>query len=468
MLQLCKKTLANSAFLLLAIYFFFLASHSKKFVYLSLNIGPIPVFISDILLVFLLTVGAPKIFRSMRAQPKVFLIGYFTFLVYGFFRLLLSVAESSFTEFGVVSTLKQTGLFYQALWLMVPFLFTKEDLIKLFSVALAGIGFAQIVGWLGFLLMGVYSNQVSKLIGFPVGNEAFLPLYLFSIIFFTPIFSFVHLCTFGFLWLTQFILYMKRNWVFSVFVFTLPLVIWLIRKEKTEKVKILICGSALGVLLACFSIHYVQSREKPIFYHISEGDLATEQRKNLPSILSSFLQILDGIYQNTDAFNPNVSMKQIVFKGDLVPGTTSLSPASTMAFRLHFWKQAWEGFKRRPVIGLGFGPHYAETQLNGLPAMFEGKWVSGPHNGYLAIINRMGLVGGLLFAFIVLFPLVRWFVCGERDLLALVTLASFLSINFFVLFNVCLEHPQGAVWYWVFLGVILTSTGTKKVERQSR
>ncbi len=452
--------------IVLSLFFFFLAAYSKKFVYLQVPVGPVPIFISDIVLSLLLAVGFSKIKFQLIGPNRLFGILLFLFLAYGILRLSFSVLSGVVQQFGFMDVVKQTAIFYQAVWVLVPLIFHKDELRKLFKVSLAGIAFAQLVGWVGFIFMGVYTADVSRLIGFPVGNETVLPLYLFSLVLFSPLNSFIYGSTFGLLWLTQFVLYMKRTWVFSVIVFTLPIVIWCISRNQKKKALFVVGTFLFGLFAAFQTLEYVKNRDRPIFYHISEKKLAEEERQNLSKFVLPFLYFLDGIYQNTDTFDPNVSVSQIIFKGDLAPGGSVLKPASLMAFRMHFWKQAWDGFKQSPVFGLGFGPPYAQTQLNGLPAMFEGKWVSGPHNGYLAILNRMGILGLILFSTLVMFPLFSWWKSGMKDELSLVMIGSFISVNFFVLFNVCLENPQGGIWYWFFLGTILKLSESKKEELQ--
>lgn len=446
-----ENKLDQFSLFLLGIFFFLLAIYSKQFAYLNIKLESIPVFISEATLTAILVLRVfhwKNVLRSSRWP--IYFLG--AFLAWGFVRLGISVASGQVKDFGLIESLKQTCIFYQGVWFLVPFLFSGRELKKLMVVSFSGIAVAEIFGWLGFLLMGTYGSTYSRLIGFPVGDEVLLPLYpLVYLLLAKPYPELISL-TFGHLWLTQFVIYMKRTWVFSVLVFALPLLIWRAGKDWPSLLKRLTWPFLLGLALAGLTLFYVSAREEPIFYHRQQSE-SLKQRENMPKFGRAMLFLLDQVFPYTDPLETQVSIGKIIFKGDLAQNG-STSPTSLMAFRMHLWHQAWDGFLEHPWVGNGFGTRMMTTQLNGLPAVVDGRWISGPHNSFLAVMNRLGLIG-----FFLLSGLLGWvgwiFLRSPKSDFSWLVAASVVNLHFFALFNVCLENPQGGIWYWFFLGTAL-------------
>jgi hypothetical protein len=457
---------------ILLLYFFLSATYGKRFVYLNINVGEFPIFITEIALMAVLGLRLPELKTGVFTIPRRYWMIVLAFVAFWLGRLAVSVAEGVLQEFGAIEVLRHTCIFYQCIWIFVPFLFSRRENFRFLGVAIAGIGFAQVLGWTGFLIMGQYSHGISKFFGYPVGNEVLLPLYLFSLVLFHSAWSFLYLISFGLLWLTQFVLYMKRNWVFSVFVFSLPALYFALPGKRLRTFVIAGLASLFGLGLAYATLEQVRGRGLAPLYHIGDGAAATEQRKEFSALTKGLLFLVDHVYQSTDLFSTDVSMKDVIFKGDLAsdkikPSIVLLNPVSMMAFRFHLWKQAWERFLERPVFGNGFGPRFAETQLNGLLAQVDYKWISGPHNSYLMILHRMGIVGFGLYLLVLLYPLWQWLIAGVRKPFSWIVMGAFASTSFFALFNVCLENPQGGVWYWFFLGLVLFDARERNRAKQA-
>lgn len=438
------------SFSILAGFLFLLGLYSKQFAYLNLKIAGFPIYISEVVLawvVFLRCTRLPAFFRA----PRAALAFFFLYLAWGFTRLAISFAAGIPADVGLQDTLKQTSIFYLAIWLVVPLLFSLEQNRKLLLAALFGAGAAQLLGWIGFLVMGVYGKVFSRLIGFPVGNEVLLPLYPLVYLLVRQPWAEIYSLSFGQLWLTQFLIYMKRTWVFSVVVFSLPVVIYCLRGRSTEKTKRLLQPLLFGVLIAAAGVLYVSQREEPWLYH-AEETRSVAQRAQMPAVARGALSLLDRVFPYTDPLETRVSLSQVIFKGDLL--VQENRTMSFMAFRIHLWRQAWAGFLAKPWFGQGFGTRIVQTQLNGLPAVVDGRWISGPHNSFLTVMNRLGLVG--IFLLVGLVGAVIWRAWPLRlTTFGWMMVAALLNVHFFCLFNVCLENPQGGVWYWLFLGMAL-------------
>lgn len=451
MRQLLPRNLDAVSCLLLGAFLFFLAVYSKQFAYLNVQVGGIPLYISEFTLV-VVSLLRVKRWREVLSVPRAALWLALLFLAWGFARLGMSLAAGLPDDITLVETLKQTCLFYQVVWFFLPFLFAEKELRAIVSVALLGAGVAQALGWLGFMLFGIYGSTFSRLLGFPVGNEVLLALYPLTFVLWSYPAAAGHSLSFGLLWVAQFLIYMKRTWVFSVLVFSLPVV--LLRSSGTwgERIKRILIPAGVSVVLAALTIYYVNQRGDENRLHHAHESASAAERANMPSAVRLLLRLVDEIFPYTDPLETQISMSRVVFKGDLLTGNGATP--SFMAFRMHLWRQAWAGFLEHPVVGRGFGNHMMETQLNGLPAVVDGRWISGPHNSYLAILNRLGVVGFLFFVGLV--TVVVWH-CRWRQLdnLGWVLVAALLNVHFFSLFNVCLENPQSGIWYWLFLGMSL-------------
>lgn len=437
------------SFFVLAAFLILLAIYSKQFAYLHLRVAGLGIFVSEVALATVVFFRLPRI-RGARVPKMVLLFGG-AYLAWGFLRLGISFSEGWDSSVTLMDTLKQSCIFFLIAWMFVPFLFPLADLRRLFGIALLGVGTAQCLGWLGFLLMGSYGQSHTRLMGFPVGNEVLLPLYPLVYLLWRSPRPELYSLTFGQLWLTQFVLYMKRTWVFSVLVFGIPLLLWKSAGRRAGISKRLLWPMLAGMALFAMSMVYVGGRSDPPFRHAHETASKAE-RENMPAAGRFLLSLIDNVFPYTDPLENQVSFSRIVFKGDLLASGQGVP--SMMAFRMHLWRQAWDGFLERPWIGQGFGTHMMQTQLNGLPAVVDGRWISGPHNSFLAVMNRLGLLG-LFFLGGLLLAVAYEGYKAERSTLAWILIAAVVNVHFFAFFNVCLENPQGGIWYWLFLGMAL-------------
>jgi len=120
-------------------------------------------------------------------------------------------------------------------------------------------------------------------------------------------------------------------------------------------------------------------------------------------------------------------------------------------WRLLAWAEALHRFVTNPVMGEGFG----------VPLTFEQSDAdSKPHNIYITILYKMGLVGAAVFSFVFLVPVFRvWSVTrrygAHPD--ALVLRALFFCQVFGLCFgavNPLIESPFLACVFWLNLGLI--------------
>lgn len=139
-----------------------------------------------------------------------------------------------------------------------------------------------------------------------------------------------------------------------------------------------------------------------------------------------------------------------------------LDAVGTANARNESWDRVIEwtnGETGRNLVGAGFGPNFieasgAEQSLSG--TAWQG--VRSPHNWFVGIYARLGIVG-LLLVFLVLVGLIYHLAririaVGSSDLLTLAAAGVF-SLLVAATFGVILESPFGAVPFWWFLGVLL-------------
>jgi O-antigen ligase len=140
-------------------------------------------------------------------------------------------------------------------------------------------------------------------------------------------------------------------------------------------------------------------------------------------------------------------------------------PNSTQTFQLRarklFWSKAFEMWKQNPLIGVGFTPEVPTLTTEEFDYV-EGHGylsrppISGPHNSYLTIIARMGLIGLSLFLIAVLTWFLDFFKVANARTLSLAELLIYLIPIFGLLHasvNIGLEAPQNCFILWLFWGV---------------
>lgn len=138
---------------------------------------------------------------------------------------------------------------------------------------------------------------------------------------------------------------------------------------------------------------------------------------------------------------------------------TITSPTQEMdsLWRELFWKAILHLWNQAPVFGVGFGYDFMRVQpfLTGTPGER-----GDPHNSYLAIGARMGVVGiGLLLAlfgcyFLMMLRSSRQN-SGPSKLLSSLLLGDFVAVAVFASMNVTLEGPfeGGLLWMCVGMGL---------------
>jgi O-antigen ligase len=165
---------------------------------------------------------------------------------------------------------------------------------------------------------------------------------------------------------------------------------------------------------------------------------------------------------------PGVRALHNFFVG-IVSATGGATDPNT-AFRIERWKDAFHTFTAHPLLGVGFGRPI-------LHQMYIGAWEPGkfnlgmPHNTYLFVLARSGLLGFGLIAIAMIWGLWKLGSAVRRyrlpdDLAALNALVAMATFGAFVLF---FERPMinAAFWMMLAVGVRLSETARSAARRSA-
>jgi O-antigen ligase len=149
---------------------------------------------------------------------------------------------------------------------------------------------------------------------------------------------------------------------------------------------------------------------------------------------------------------------------------TILAPTeeANAAWRLEFWIAMIGLWWTAPIAGVGFAYDFINVEPWGV---VEEHY--DPHNSYLAILARMGVIGLILtivflVAVSIMFTkIMRSAASPRKRMLAGCLFSSFISIAVFGSANVTLESPYHAIFLWIFagLGVALSQTALSEGRR---
>ena len=135
---------------------------------------------------------------------------------------------------------------------------------------------------------------------------------------------------------------------------------------------------------------------------------------------------------------------------------TAREDLNNILWRVFVWKDMLgELISQKRVFGFGFGKPFRSKTVEAL------RWESGeetgwiePHNSYLHIVYRSGILGlvGILFVFFILFRLLSFFVY-KNNFLGILLGANLLYWVILANFIVLLELPYFAIPFWSFYGL---------------
>jgi len=150
---------------------------------------------------------------------------------------------------------------------------------------------------------------------------------------------------------------------------------------------------------------------------------------------------------------------------------TQFAESRSAKERVVLWKNSMELIAEKPLLGHGAGNwkiHFPRTGLGELTrASFYDAFFLRPHNDYISLFSELGVLGFLLFVFILITPLIWYFrtESASRSLrlkLLAATLFGFMAVFFF-------DFPKERIEHQLYLALVLAlfSLETREVEKRN-
>ena len=142
---------------------------------------------------------------------------------------------------------------------------------------------------------------------------------------------------------------------------------------------------------------------------------------------------------------------------------TDSSKDNSVNERLIFYRSAFKSIKEKPILGVGIG-NWKLVSIELGEEMVSGYRIPYfTHNDYLQITSEIGLVGGILFTYFIIFPLffsLRKFINSKESLFYLFLIMTFIVYGFDSLINFPLDRPVN-VMYFLFAVTLLYNSKNK-------
>jgi O-antigen ligase len=150
-----------------------------------------------------------------------------------------------------------------------------------------------------------------------------------------------------------------------------------------------------------------------------------------------------------------------------IAGNAGTEESNNVRWRYAYWRELLRRSVHSPIFGVGFGKPSDFTWggnrydfRQGAPT--DSFNVTGPHNGFIDILYRMGALA--LAALLGLVAVAAWRLrsprldhgCSDRDRVRQITLVGmFLAASVVVFLNDALRGPYLGIFFWVILGLLL-------------
>ena len=128
------------------------------------------------------------------------------------------------------------------------------------------------------------------------------------------------------------------------------------------------------------------------------------------------------------------------------------------AWRLLVWRLLFSKLEEAPLVGFGFGDNIPAFEFRGVTYGMDPSIPVGVHNSFLFVLYKEGLVGLILlvgFASQLVYRSSRSLrgETSDRSWIASASLAGFVFVGVFALFNVVLEGPYMSMLFWLYAGI---------------
>ena len=180
------------------------------------------------------------------------------------------------------------------------------------------------------------------------------------------------------------------------------------------------------------------------------------------------LLLVIGLNQVSGVLSGNVMVRKTLTRA-LSTLTPEKDPNS--AHRMVMWNQIMVRTAKQPLLGEGFGPPF--SVFSGRKYYDYTEKRLHPHNSFLWILNRMGIIGFGVFCFLILrfyssgIRAYRGMNPGKSKAYLLALLSTHFCISIFAFFNVVLEGPSMGIFFWIVMGLTMALINIEK-ERWER
>ena len=160
----------------------------------------------------------------------------------------------------------------------------------------------------------------------------------------------------------------------------------------------------------------------------------------------------------------------ILVKGTLERASTILTPKEepNSLHRMAMWSEVLDRTTEKPLWGEGFGPPFSMFFGSRFYDYSENRLL--PHNSFVWILNRMGMIGfGIFFFLILTFYLIairayKSMNPGKFKAYLLALMSCHVCISIYAFFNVVLEGPYMGIFFWIIMGLTVALININKSE----
>ena len=410
---------------------------SREFVHINLKIFGFPLYITEIFILIiciliLLNFCAyknKKIFTDYKLKIEHVLL----------ISILLVSLVTGLIKYGNTYVFRHSAIFYYSIFsFLVPTIFINIKQFEIFNIVAVFIIFFN-------LIIAIVVSQ-SIFGGFAYYYQGlFLFIIVNSLIFLKNKLANSILILIAAIIIYEIINSMVRAaWVAFFLAILFNLVLLIIFRKKLAIKKSFYWKTSLIVILTIFLIVSLS------FFNLEVVDLisnnsdtnTTVQNSERKSKISDYSSEFESMYN----FNEVVSVS-----------------GNNAKWRIILWKDIIQKSMNKPILGYGFGMLYNNETLKNMGWQYgDDVGFLDPHNSYLSILYRTGIVGLLIFLlFIISFfiKMIKFLRCCQ-DLAISVYMISVLSTIIFILvtsfFMVVLEGPFLGIFLWVFIGLALS------------
>jgi O-antigen ligase len=383
---------------LLSFWVFSTVVYSKDFAYVHLDFG-IPIFVTEIVLGITLLGLLLRVSRGRKIPSTPLNFPILLFLLLGTFHFMNNVFAN-----GLLAARDYAMTYYSLFYFVVLCYFAEiENVEKFFLFFFVGSVIATLSGLAYFLHLPEERRYIFY--------GAFV-LFCFLFV--------VNVIRFG-------ILRNKMHTYFSLLVLLIGVTLYNARNVYVA----LLVSTAFGLL--------IQRK-------ILSGQRLLRGRRTLRMLLLAAV-VLVGFYLLSPTFRLFIDTSYRQF----ISGTIDYTEDLNARFRFAAWAEAYSRFTENPVLGEGFG----------IPFTFEGVEIDArPHNTFLTVLYKMGLVGFLLFL-LILFIFFKGAITKCRtvkDIKIRAYVYSLLIVQFCMcvtgMFGLLLETPFAGAMFWINMGLV--------------